>query len=117
VVNDQRGSPTWANDLANVAADLMMRADTPVAYGIYHYTDEGSITWFEFAEAIYARGKELGLISGACAVKPCSSAEYPSRVARPAYSVLDKGKIKQTLGMVIPRWDESLKRYLETCEP
>jgi dTDP-4-dehydrorhamnose reductase len=117
VVNDQRGSPTWANDLANVAVDLIMRADSgkSLGYGIYHYTNEGAISWFEFAEAIYAQGKKLGLISGACAVQPCSSAEYPSRVVRPAYSVLNKGKIKRTLGMVIPRWDESLKRYLETC--
>jgi dTDP-4-dehydrorhamnose reductase len=117
VVNDQLGSPTWTNDLAHAAVDLIMRADSgePVDYGIYHYTDEGAISWFEFAEAIYAQGKNLGLISGACAVKPCSSAEYPSRVTRPAYSVLDKNKIKRTLGLVIPRWDESLKRYLETC--
>jgi dTDP-4-dehydrorhamnose reductase len=117
VVNDQRGSPTWANDLANVATDLMMRADSgkSLDYGIYHYTNEGAISWFEFAEAICAQGKKLGLISGACAVKPCSSAEYLSRVVRPAYSVLDKGKIKRTLGMIIPRWDISLKRYLETC--
>jgi dTDP-4-dehydrorhamnose reductase len=117
VVNDQWGSPTWANDLANVATDLMMRADSgkSLGYGIYHYTNEGAITWFEFAEAIYAWGKKLGLISGACSVKPCSSAEYPAKVTRPAYSVLDKDKIKRTLGIAIPRWDESLKRYLETC--
>jgi dTDP-4-dehydrorhamnose reductase len=118
VVNDQRGSPTWANDLANVATNLMIRADNEKSLdcGIYHYTNEGAITWFEFAEAIYAQGKKLRLISGACAVKPCSSAEYPSRVTRPAYSMLDKGKIKRTLGITIPQWDESLKRYLETCE-
>jgi dTDP-4-dehydrorhamnose reductase len=117
VVNDQRGSPTWTCDLANAAADLILRTDSgsPVDYGIYHYTNEGEITWFEFAETIYTRGKELGLISGSCAVKPCASAEYPSRVVRPAYSVLDKSKIKRTLGIAIPRWDESLARYLETC--
>jgi dTDP-4-dehydrorhamnose reductase len=118
VVNDQRGSPTWANDLANAAANLIMRADSGKAleYGIYHYTNEGAITWFDLAEEIYARGKKLGLIPGTCAVKPCSSAEYPSRVIRPAYSVLDKGKIQRTLGIAIPRWDASLRRYLETCE-
>jgi dTDP-4-dehydrorhamnose reductase len=117
VVNDQRGSPTWANDLANTAVDLIMRADSgkSLEQGIYHYTNEGEITWFEFAQEIYAQGKKLALISGDCAVRPCSSAEYPSRVTRPAYSVLDKGKIKRALGMVIPRWDASLKRYLETC--
>jgi dTDP-4-dehydrorhamnose reductase len=117
VVNDQQGSPTWANDLANAAANLMMRADSGKAleYGIYHYTNEGAISWFEFAEEICARGKKLGLIPGNCAVKPCSSAEYPSRVVRPAYSVLDKGKIKRALGIAIPRWDASLERYLELC--
>jgi dTDP-4-dehydrorhamnose reductase len=117
VVKDQQGSPTWANDLANVAADLIMSADSgnSIEYGIYHYTNEGAISWFDFAEEIYAQGKKLALISGDCAVKPCSSAEYPSRVVRPAYSVLDKGKIRRTLGIVIPRWDASLKRYLELC--
>jgi dTDP-4-dehydrorhamnose reductase len=117
VVNDQRGSPTWANDLANVAASLIMRTDSgeSVDYGIYHYTNGGAVSWFEFAEEIYARGKRLGLISGSCAVKPCSGAEYPSRAARPAYSALDTGKIRRALGIGIPRWDASLKRYLETC--
>jgi dTDP-4-dehydrorhamnose reductase len=117
VVNDQRGSPTWANDLANTAANLILRAEggKSIAYGLYHYTNEGEIAWFEFAQEICAQGKKLGLISGDCAVKPCASAEYPSRVTRPAYSVLDKGKIKRALGMVIPRWDASLKRYLEIC--
>ncbi|MDR3123431.1 MAG: dTDP-4-dehydrorhamnose reductase [Treponema sp.] len=117
VVNDQRGSPTWVNDLANTAANLIMRADSgkSLEHGIYQYTNEGEIAWFEFAQEIYAQGKKLGLISGDCAVRPCASAEYPSRVTRPTYSVLDKGKIKRALGIAIPRWDASLKRYLETC--
>jgi dTDP-4-dehydrorhamnose reductase len=117
VVSDQRGSPTWANDLANAAANLIMRADSgkAVEHGIYHYANEGTISWFDFAEEICAQGKRLGLIPGGCAAKPCSSAEYPSRAARPAYSALDTGKIKRALGIAIPRWDISLKRYLETC--
>ena len=119
VVNDQRGSPTWTNDLANAAANLMMRADSgkSLEYGIYHYTNEGAISWFDFAEEIYTRGKKLALISGNCAVRPCSTAEYSTRAVRPAYSVLDTGKIKRALGIEIPRWDASLKRYLETCAP
>jgi dTDP-4-dehydrorhamnose reductase len=121
VVNDQRGSPTWTLDLANTAADLIVRADSgkPLDYGIYQYTNDTNddgITWFEFAEKIYALGKDLGLIAGDCAVRPCSTAEYPTKAARPAYSVLDKGKIKRALGISIPQWDESLKRYLEQCE-
>jgi dTDP-4-dehydrorhamnose reductase len=117
VVSDQRGSPTWTKDLAETAASLILRADSgePVKPGIYHYTNEGAISWFDFAEAIYAQGKKLGLISGDCAVKPCSTAEYPTRASRPAYSVLDTGKIKQALGIAIPRWDASLARCLETC--
>jgi dTDP-4-dehydrorhamnose reductase len=117
VVNDQRGSPTWANDLANTAANLILRSDSGKAmpYGTYHYTNEGEISWFEFAQEIYARGKKLGLVQHDCEVKPCASAEYPAKVTRPAYSVLDKGKIKRTLGIDIPRWDASLRKYLETC--
>jgi dTDP-4-dehydrorhamnose reductase len=117
VVSDQRGSPTWANDLAGAAADLIARADgkESVGYGIYHYVNRGVISWFDFAEAIYAEGKKLGLIAGNCAVKPCSTAEYPTRAARPAYSALDTGKIKRALGLDIPRWDDSLKRYLAIC--
>jgi dTDP-4-dehydrorhamnose reductase len=117
VVNDQRGSPTWTNDLANAAANLIMRADSgkSIDYGIYHYTNEGVVSWFEFAETIYAQGKKLTLLSGDCAIKPCSTAEYPTRAVRPAYSALDTGKIKRALGIAIPRWDTSLKRYLEIC--
>jgi dTDP-4-dehydrorhamnose reductase len=117
VVNDQRGSPTWANDLANAVASLIMAADSgkSLDYGIYHYTNEGVISWFEFAQAIYAQGKKLGLLSGNCVVTPCSTAEYPTRAERPAYSALDTGKIKRALGIAIPRWDASLTRYLEQC--
>jgi dTDP-4-dehydrorhamnose reductase len=113
VVNDQRGSPTWAHDLANTAADLILQTELP--YGIYHYTNDGVISWFEFAQKIYALGRKLGLLTRDCAVKPCTSAEFPAKVTRPAYSALDKGKIKRTLGITIPRWDASLEKYLQTC--
>jgi dTDP-4-dehydrorhamnose reductase len=117
VVNDQRGSPTWANDLANTAADVILRSDRGKAmpYGVYHYTNEGEISWFEFAKEIYAQGRKLGLIAKDCAVNPCASEEYPAKVTRPAYSVLDKSKIKRTLGIAIPQWDASLGEHLKTC--
>jgi dTDP-4-dehydrorhamnose reductase len=116
VVNDQRGSPTWANDLANTMAELILRSDSgDFPYGIYHYTNGGDITWFEFAKEIYAQGRALGLLTRDCAVIPCTSAEYPAKVTRPAYSVLDKGKIQRALGISLSPWDTSLKRYLETC--
>jgi dTDP-4-dehydrorhamnose reductase len=126
VVNDQRGSPTWAADLSGAILSLMgaravssggpgpqsSSAQTS-APGLYHYTNEGAATWFDFAREIYRQGKRLGLIQRDCAVLPCTSAEYPARVTRPPWSVLDKTKIKAALGLHIPPWEESLQRYLE----
>ncbi|AEF80192.1 dTDP-4-dehydrorhamnose reductase [Leadbettera azotonutricia] len=114
VVNDQRGSPTWAYDLASTAVDIIGKT---LPYGIYHYTNEGSITWFDFAQEIYGQGRKLGLIRKDCEVKPCASAEFPAKVTRPAYSVLDKGKIKAALGIEIPEWQTSLERYLKSGAP
>ncbi|MDR1898728.1 MAG: dTDP-4-dehydrorhamnose reductase [Treponema sp.] len=119
VVNDQRGSPTWAFDLAGAICALMEAADkrpgSAVPPGIYHYTNEGNITWFDFAGEIYRRGRALGLLSKDCVVKPCTSVEFPAKVKRPAWSVLDKGKIKTTLGIEIPAWDKSLGNFLGNC--
>ncbi|MDR2478029.1 MAG: dTDP-4-dehydrorhamnose reductase [Treponema sp.] len=114
VVNDQRGSPTWAGDLAELITEII-KADCrgrTIPYGIYHYSNKGDITWFDFASEIYSQGRRLGLIEKDCAVKPCVSTEYPSKVNRPAYSVLDKTKIAAALGVNIPAWDESLTTYL-----
>ena len=86
-----------------------------IPFGIYHYTNEGDITWFDFAAEIYRQGRELGRIAKDCAVLPCTSAEYPAKVKRPAYSVLDKSKIKSAAGIRIPCWDASLKEFLLTC--
>ena len=117
VVNDQRGSPTWTYDLAS-AITACISNDIP--FGIYHYTNEGNITWFDFAQEIYRQAREQGRIAKDCIVKPCSSAEYPAKVKRPAYSVLDKSKIKAALrrchaGIEIPHWDASLKEFLKLC--
>jgi dTDP-4-dehydrorhamnose reductase len=110
VVNDQRGSPTWAYDLAQA----VLAVDN-ITFGIYHYTNEGNITWFDFAKEIYKQGKDTGFIKKDCMITPCTSAEYPSKVKRPSYSVLDKNKIKKAMGIEIKSWDESLKDYLKTC--
>jgi dTDP-4-dehydrorhamnose reductase len=117
VVDDQRGSPTWAFDLASVILTLIKTVDSGknVPFGIYHFTNEGNITWFEFAKEIYRQGRELGLIKKECDVKPCTSVEYPAKVKRPAFSVLDKSKIKTALGIDIPSWDASLKEFFKTC--
>lgn len=117
VVNDQRGSPTRTFDLASAVCSLIKAVDSgaDIPFGIYHYTNEGDITWFDFAQEIYRQGRGLGCIAKDCAIKPCTSADYPSRVMRPTYSVLDKSKIKAALGCDIPAWDTSLKEFLQTC--
>ncbi|MDR1728694.1 MAG: dTDP-4-dehydrorhamnose reductase [Acidobacteriota bacterium] len=114
VVDDQRGSPTWAFDLAGAVAAFAAAAAAgrPAPYGIYHYTDEGAVTWFDFAREIHRQGRALGLLDKDCDVRPCTSAEFPAKVTRPAYSVLDKGKVKAALGLDIPDWRASLGRYL-----
>jgi len=115
VVNDQRGSPTWTFDLASVILTFIKLADSgkEIPFGIYHFTNEGNITWFDFAKEIYKQGKVAGRITKDCAINPCTSAEYPAKVKRPAYSVLDKSKIKTALGINIPSWDESLKEFIK----
>jgi dTDP-4-dehydrorhamnose reductase len=115
VVNDQYGSPTWAFDLAQVIISLMRQVDggNNIPCGIYHYTNEGTCSWFEFAQAIYAEGKSLNILTKLCTVRPCTSAEYPAKVKRPAWSVLDKTKIKKALDIEIPEWKNSLKNYLK----
>ena len=114
VVDDQRGSPTWAFDLAEAVLSVIQK-DIP--FGIYHFSNEGNITWFNFAKEIYRQGREWGKIKKDCRITACTSAEYPAKVKRPAYSVLDKRKIKSALHIDVPSWDASLKEYIQTCVP
>ena len=101
VVFDQVGSPTYAGDLADAILHIV-EGGTREAYGTYHYSNEGVCSWYDFA-------KEICEMSGnVCDIRPCHSDEFPSKVARPHYSVLDKTKIKTTFGISIPHWKESL---------
>jgi dTDP-4-dehydrorhamnose reductase len=104
VVNDQYGTPTYAADLAE--AILNMLASGKWATGVYHYSNEGETTWFEFAKAI----KELS--GSSCEVRPIKSESYPTPAKRPAYSVFNKEKIKRTYDIAIPEWRESLNRCM-----
>jgi len=115
VVNDQKGSPTWTYDLAGAITAFIKTAHDGrnVPYGIYHFTDEGEISWFDFAKEIYDRGRALGILTKDCDVTPCTSTEFPAKVKRPAYSVLDKSKIKSVLKINIPTWEKSLKEFLQ----
>ncbi len=116
VVNDQRGTPTWASDLCETLLSLISAVESgkDVQPGIYHVSGKGDISWFDFACEIYRLGRESGILEKNCAVNPCTSAEFPAKVTRPAYSVLDKTKIESTLGIAVPDWQSSLKKFLES---
>ena len=103
VVFDQTGTPTYAGDLAVAILTILER---PVC-GTYHYSNEGVCSWFDFAKAVAQMAGH-----DACDVLPCHSEEYPSPVKRPAYSVLDKTKVKETFGLTVPYWTDSLRRCL-----
>lgn len=102
VIFDQIGTPTYAGDLA---AAIMAAINHGIVPGIYHFSNEGVISWYDFTKAIH---RIAGITS--CHVKPLHTAEYPTPAARPHYSVLDKTKIKQTYGIEIPYWEESLEQ-------
>ncbi|KAA6301428.1 MAG: dTDP-4-dehydrorhamnose reductase [Candidatus Ordinivivax streblomastigis] len=110
VVADQKGTPTYAADLAQAILSVIVYAEKTNAFpaGIYHYSNEGITTWFEFTELIH----QLAGIT-TCNVHPIPTSQYPTKATRPMYSVLDKTKIKQTVGIIVPQWEESLKRCIE----
>ena len=126
VVFDQTGTPTYARDLAEaILVAIEKVCSHPGAHcshsgldpespssrqsllGIYHYSNEGVCSWYDFTKMIAEYGGHT-----ACDIQPCHSSEYPSPVKRPAYSVLDKTKVKETFGMKIPYWVDSLNRCL-----
>jgi len=112
VVADQRGTPTWAADLAQ-AILTVLRASTQT-YGIYHFTNGGECTWYEFACEIHRLGRSLGLLPKDCLVEPIPTEQYPTKARRPAYSVLSKEKIQKVYGVPVPAWQESLEKFLKT---
>lgn len=113
VVNDQKGSPTFAGDLAEVVIKIIKKNTIP--YGTYHCTDLGEITWFDFTNEIKKQGVELGLITNKdCVVNPCTTEEYPTPARRPAYSVLSKAKIQKALGITLTDWKISLNTFLKS---
>lgn len=104
VVADQTGAPTWTADLATAIMKIIMQgADKP---GIYHYSNKGSITWYEFAVAI----REIA--GKRCRIQPIPSSGYPTPAKRPAFSLLNTGKIEATYAITIPEWRESLEKCI-----
>lgn len=113
VVSDQKGTPTFATDLADVIIRIIQKENVP--YGTYHVTDIGEITWWDFTNEIKKQGIEAGWINETgknCVVNPCSTEEYPTPAKRPAYSVLSKDKIQKALDITLPDWKESLNKFL-----
>ena len=104
VIFDQIGTPTYANDLAQA---IFAAINKGVVRGIYHFSDEGVCSWYDFTIAIH---RLAGIAS--FNVNPFHTADYPAKAPRPHYSVLDKTKIKDTFGIEIPHWEESLKRCI-----
>ena len=105
VVFDQVGTPTYAGDLANVIYKII-EEDMLDKQGIYHFSNEGVISWYDFAKQI------CELSGNQCDIQPCHSDEFPSKVKRPHFSVLDKTKIKETFQLRIPYWKDSLKKCI-----
>jgi dTDP-4-dehydrorhamnose reductase len=111
VVGDQKGSPTWSYDLANLILSCVK--GQIAEYGIYHFTNDGETNWYSFSCEIYKIAREIGIIDREVDIVRITSDEYPSKVKRPAYSVLSKEKIR-ALGINPPRWEDSLRAFLES---
>ena len=109
VIFDQIGTPTYARDLA---VAIFAAINQGVKPGLYHFSNEGVISWYDFTKAIH----RIAGIKG-CHVRPLHTEEYPTPANRPHYSVLDKTKIKQTYGIEVPYWEESLRECIELLSP
>ena len=108
VVFDQIGTPTYAGDLALAIFSIIEAGRYAGNEGVYHFTDEGVCSWYDFATEIAAAAGH-----DKCRIIPCHTSEFPTKATRPAYSVLDKTKFKQTFQMDIPHWREAMKYCLE----
>ena len=103
VVFDQAGTPTYAGDLAMTIFSIVEGGYFAGNEGLYHFSNEGVASWYDFAAEIAAAAGH-----DKCRIRPCRTAEFPTKAARPAYSVLDKSKLKETFGLEIPHWRESM---------
>lgn len=110
VVFDQCGTPTYALDLARAITVVLKEFDSSKT-GIYHYSNEGVCSWYDFTRMIAEYSGHTD-----CDIRPCHSDEFPSPVTRPSYSVLDKTKIKETFGLSVPYWTDSLKKCISNLE-
>ncbi|MCQ2184490.1 MAG: dTDP-4-dehydrorhamnose reductase [Bacteroidales bacterium] len=120
VVFDQVGTPTYALDLAKLICTIISSGKMKENTGIYHYSNEGVCSWYDFTKMIQAFDNEMRTAAGEeptlCDVQPCHSSEFPSPVIRPSYSVLDKSKVKEVFGVEIPYWTDSLRLCMKNLK-
>lgn len=123
IVSDQKGSPTFASDLASLIIKIIETSEnahtlvgkkSALPYGTYNYTNEGEISWYDFAQKIYKLGKKYKKITNECFLEQCSSQEYKTEAQRPSYSVLSKEKIQKALKIKIPKWNVSLEKFIKS---
>ena len=111
VVFDQTGTPTYAYDLARAIVEIVESKKYEGNEGIYHYSNEGVCSWYDFTKVIAEMAGHTE-----CDIQPCHSSEFPSKVVRPSYSVLDKSKIKAVFGLTIPYWTDSLRICIQNIK-
>ncbi len=111
VVFDQTGTPTYAYDLAKAIVEIVESKKYEGNEGIYHYSNEGVCSWYDFTKIIVEMAGHTE-----CDIQPCHSSEFPSKVVRPSYSVLDKSKIKAVFGLTIPYWTDSLRICIQNIK-
>lgn len=111
VVFDQTGTPTYAQDLADAIFHIIESRELEGNEGVYHYSNEGVCSWYDFTRMI---AEIAG--NSACDILPCHSDEFPSKVVRPSYSVLDKTKFKETFNLKVPYWTDSLKKCIKNLK-
>ena len=111
VVFDQTGTPTYAQDLADAIFHIIENRMINGNEGIYHYSNEGVCSWFDFTKIIAELAGNTQ-----CDIQPCHSSEFPSKVVRPSYSVLDKTKFKETFSLKVPYWTDSLKKCIKNLK-
>ena len=109
VVFDQVGTPTYARDLAALVVKVIDEGMLDRT-GTYHYSNEGAVSWYDFAKAV------CELSGNSCDIQPCHTAEFPSKARRPRFSVLDKTKVKETFGITVPYWRDSLEDCIARME-
>ncbi len=111
VVSDQWGSPTYSRDLGGMILHVTRTGSEK--FGIYHYTNEGKTSWYEFAQEIYIQARQTGLVNREVGIVPVTTEAYPTRAKRPKYSYLSKEKIQKTFGISIRSWQDALQECIE----